>query len=380
MEIDFDKMQGLAPAVVQDAASGELLMVGFVNREALQTTMRTGFAGHSSAPAGERVSSAAISAAAIFTAASVRSGHVRLEMRQRRLELRVLLAADELGLDRRRVRGRLLGRRPAALGPALRLLVGADLAGILERAAELVFGQYQSAGDLLAKNLEQLSVLQYLLYAEGKGAVLVVLQGIDAGGKDGTIRHVMSGLNPQGVTVTPFKVPEGEEKRHDYLWRVHKAVPPYGDIGIFNRSHYEEVLVVRVHNLVPKSIWSKRYDEINAFERNLADNGVKILKFLLYISKDEQAKRFRERLDDKSKNWKFSPSDVKERQYWDDYIAAYDDMLRRCSTDYAPWYVVPANHKWFRNLAVSQVIVETLKGMDLKYPKPTADLSKIQFE
>ena len=236
------------------------------------------------------------------------------------------------------------------------------------------------AGDLLAKNLEQLSVLQYLLYAEGKGALLVVLQGIDAGGKDGTIRHVMSGLNPQGVTVTPFKVPEGEEKRHDYLWRVYKAVPPYGDIGIFNRSHYEEVLVVRVHNLVPKPVWSKRYDEINAFERILADNGVKILKFLLYISRDEQAKRFRERLDDKSKNWKFSPSDVKERQYWDDYIAAYDDMLRRCSTDYAPWYVVPANHKWFRNLAVSQVIVETLKGMDLRYPKPTADLSKIQFE
>jgi PPK2 family polyphosphate:nucleotide phosphotransferase len=246
---------------------------------------------------------------------------------------------------------------------------------------EATFGiQKQRAGELLTKSVERLAVLQHMLYAEGKRAVLVVLQGIDAGGKDGTIQHVMSGLNPQGVTVTPFKVPEGEEKRHDYLWRIHKAIPSYGDIGIFNRSHYEEVLVVRVHNLVPKSVWSKRYDEINAFERILSDNGVKILKFLLYISKDEQAKRFQERLDDKTKNWKFSPADVKERQYWNDYMEAYGDMLRKCSTHYAPWYVIPANHKWFRNLAVSQVIVEALEGMDLKYPKPAADLSKIKFE
>ena len=238
----------------------------------------------------------------------------------------------------------------------------------------------QSCTDQLAKNLERLAVLQYLLYAEAKRSLLVVLQGIDAGGKDGTISHVMTGLNPQGVAVTSFKVPEGEEKRHDYLWRVHKAVPSYGQIGIFNRSHYEEVLVVRVHNLQPKSEWSKHYDQINDFERMLTENGVRILKFLLYIGKEEQAERFRERLDDKTKNWKFSVSDVKERGYWEDYIKAYDDMLTKCSTKEAPWYVIPANHKWFRNLAVSQIMVEALEGMDLKYPKPAADLSKIQFE
>jgi PPK2 family polyphosphate:nucleotide phosphotransferase len=236
------------------------------------------------------------------------------------------------------------------------------------------------AAELLANNLKRLSVLQYMLYAEAKRSLLVVLQGIDAGGKDGTIRHVMSGLNPQGVTVTPFKVPEGEEKKHDYLWRVHKAIPMYGDIGIFNRSHYEEVLVVRVHNLVPKSKWSERYGQINEFERMLSDNGVTILKFLLYISKDEQAKRFRERLDDKEKNWKFSADDVKERGYWDQYIDAYDEMLEKCSSEYAPWYVIPANRKWFRNVAVSQIIVDALERMDLQFPKPTADLSQIQFE
>jgi len=236
------------------------------------------------------------------------------------------------------------------------------------------------ADDDLEKNLERLSMLQYLLYAEGRRSLLVVLQGIDAGGKDGTIRHVMSGLNPQGVSVTSFKVPEGEEKRHDYLWRVHQAVPEWGKIGIFNRSHYEDVLVVRVHNLAPKAVWSKRYRQINDFEGMLSDNHVRIVKFLLYISKQEQAKRFRERLEDKSKNWKFSASDLKEREYWDDYIAAYNDMLRQCSTEDAPWYVIPANHKWFRNLAVSQIVRETLEDMNLKFPKPAADLSGIKFE
>jgi PPK2 family polyphosphate:nucleotide phosphotransferase len=236
------------------------------------------------------------------------------------------------------------------------------------------------SADLLAENVERLSVLQYLLYAEAKRSLLVVLQGIDAAGKDGTIRRVMSGLNPQGVNVTPFKVPEGEEKRHDYLWRVHKAVPEYGHIGIFNRSHYEEVRVVRVHNLVPKNIWSQRYDQINDFERMLGANGVRIVKFLLYISKEEQAERFRERISDPAKNWKFSVDDIKEREYWNDYIAAYDDMLRKCSTQQAPWYVIPANKKWFRNLAVSQILLETLQGMDLQAPKPVADLKSIQFE
>ena len=237
-----------------------------------------------------------------------------------------------------------------------------------------------TAAPQFEKNCSRLSVLQYMLYAENRRALLVVLQGIDAGGKDGTIRHVMSGLNPQGVSVTPFKVPEGAERRHDYLWRIHNAVPEFGKLGIFNRSHYEDVLVVRVHNLVPKSVWSKRYDQINAFEQMLSESGVRIVKFLLYISKDEQAKRFRERLDDKTKNWKFSADDLKEREYWDQYIEAYDDMLRRCSTKHAPWYVIPANHKWFRNLAVSQIIVETLEDMDLKFPKPAADLSGIKFE
>ena len=237
-----------------------------------------------------------------------------------------------------------------------------------------------AAATHLEKNCERLSLLQYLLYAEARRALLVVLQGIDAGGKDGTIKHVMTGLNPQGVTVTSFKVPEGEEKRHDYLWRVHQAVPEWGKIGIFNRSHYEDVLVVRVHNLAPESAWSKRYRQINEFERMLSENQVRIIKFLLYISKEEQAKRFHERLDDKSKNWKFSAADVRERGYWNDYIAAYNDMLRRCSTKEAPWFVVPANHKWFRNLAVAQVMVEELEAMKLQYPKPSTDLSKIRFE
>ena len=238
----------------------------------------------------------------------------------------------------------------------------------------------EDAAGALVKHLERLSVLQYLLYAEGRRSVLVVLQGIDAAGKDGTIRRVMSGLNPQGVRVRPFKAPEGEEKRHDYLWRVHNAVPEQGQIGIFNRSHYEDVLVVRVHGLVPKSVWSKRYNQINDFERMLCENGVSIVKFLLYISKEEQAGRFHERLEDKRKAWKFSPDDLKEREYWDAYIEAFEDALTKCNTDYAPWYVIPANRKWFRNLAVAQILVETLEGMKLEYPKPVSDLSKIQFE
>ena len=230
------------------------------------------------------------------------------------------------------------------------------------------------------KNLARMSVLQYLLYAESQRSVLIVLQGIDAGGKDGTISHVMRGLNPQGVSVTSFKAPEGAEKRHDYLWRIHNAVPEKGKIGIFNRSHYEDVLIVRVHNLVPKSVWSKRYEQINNFEKMLSENGVHIVKLLLYISKDEQAQRFRERLDDPSKNWKFSADDLKERERWDEYIQAYDAMLQKCSTRDAPWYVIPANKKWFRNLAVSDIVLQELESLDLRQPKPTADLSKIHFE
>ena len=238
----------------------------------------------------------------------------------------------------------------------------------------------ETAAKHLARNLEQLAVLQHLLYAEGRRSLLVVLQGIDAGGKDGTIRQVMSGLNPQGVSVTSFKAPEGAEKRHDYLWRVHNAVPEWGKIGIFNRSHYEDVLIVRVHRLVPQSVWSKRYAQINDFEKMLRQSGVHIIKLLLYISKDEQARRFHERIEDRTKNWKFSMGDLKEREYWDKYIEAYEAALRRCSTEHAPWYVIPANKKWFRNLAVSEIVRQTLEGMGLKYPKPVADLSGIQFE
>ena len=227
----------------------------------------------------------------------------------------------------------------------------------------------RDAEDSLQKNTDRLAKLQYLMYAEARRSVLVVLQGIDAAGKDGTIRHVMTGLNPQGVAVTPFKVPEGAEKRHDYLWRVHKAVPEAGMIGIFNRSHYEDVLVVRVHDLVPKNVWKQRYGQINDFEHMLCENNVQIVKFLLYISKDEQAKRFKLRLEDKTKRWKFSPADEREREYWDRYIEAYDEVLRKCSTKEAPWYVIPSNHKWFRNLAVAEILVEIMEDMKLKFPK-----------
>jgi PPK2 family polyphosphate:nucleotide phosphotransferase len=232
----------------------------------------------------------------------------------------------------------------------------------------------------LEKAFERLCSLQYLLYAEHKHALLIVLQGLDAAGKDGTIRHVMSGINPQGCVVTPFKSPSKEELEHDYLWRIHKAVPPLGDIGIFNRSHYEDVLVVRVHNLVPKDAWSKRYDQINTFEQMLAENNVKVLKFFLHISKDEQKRRFQDRIDDKDRRWKISEADFAERKYWDDYTKAYEEALARCSTAAAPWYVIPSNKKWFRNLAVSHIITETLDGMKMKFPPATVDVSKIKLK
>jgi PPK2 family polyphosphate:nucleotide phosphotransferase len=232
----------------------------------------------------------------------------------------------------------------------------------------------------LAKQLERLDALQYLLYAERKHALLVVLQSLDAGGKDGTIRHVMSGVNPQGCRVTPFKVPTADEASHDFLWRIHQAVPPRGDFGIFNRSHYEDVLVVRVHNLVPKAVWSKRYEQINAFEKSLAENGVQIVKLFLHISKQEQKKRFQERLDDPDKRWKISPADFAERRFWSDYQAAYEDAITLCSTPWAPWYVVPSNKKWFRNLAVSRILVETLECLRMKFPPPSFDVSHIKIK
>jgi len=231
----------------------------------------------------------------------------------------------------------------------------------------------------LDKAIEKLDSLQYLLYAEHKRALLIVLQGLDAAGKDGTIRHVMSGVNPQGCRVASFKQPTAEELRHDFLWRVHKAVPPTGDIGIFNRSHYEDVLVARVHNLVPKDVWSQRYDEINDFERTLAENNVKIVKFFLHISKGEQKDRFQQRIDDKDRQWKISEADFAERKYWEDYTKAYEAALTNCSKAHAPWYVIPSNKKWFRNLAVSHIIVETLEELHMKFPAPTVDVSKIKL-
>jgi len=234
------------------------------------------------------------------------------------------------------------------------------------------------AHERLVKNVERMEDLQYRLYAESRRALLVVLQGIDAGGKDGTVRHVMSGLNPQGCKVTSFKVPSSEEAAHDFLWRIHKAMPARGEMGIFNRSHYEDVLVVRVHNLVPKSVWSARYDQINEFEKLMSENGVTILKFFLHISKKEQLARLDARIEDPARNWKISDADFKERKLWDDYVEAYEAMLSRCSTKAAPWYIIPANKKWFRNLAVSQIILETLEQMNPKFPKPTVDLSKIK--
>jgi PPK2 family polyphosphate:nucleotide phosphotransferase len=234
--------------------------------------------------------------------------------------------------------------------------------------------------DSLAKALKKLDGLQELLFAEKKRALLIVLQALDAGGKDGTIRHVMSGVNPQGCRVTSFKKPSVEELEHDFLWRVHSAVPRYGDIGIFNRSHYEDVLVARVHNLVPKEVWSRRYDQINQFEAMLDENRVGILKFFLHISKDEQKKRLLKRIHDPRKVWKISEADFLERKYWDDYGAAYEAALGRCNTREAPWYIIPSNKKWFRNLAVSHIIVERLEQMHLNFPARSIDVRKLKWQ
>jgi PPK2 family polyphosphate:nucleotide phosphotransferase len=242
-------------------------------------------------------------------------------------------------------------------------------------------GDYDNEESTIAdlnKYSQRLTELQALMYAENKNSLLIVLQAMDGGGKDGTIHHVMAAMNPQGCNVAAFKVPNAEELSHDYLWRIHKMTPAKGRITVFNRSHYEDVLVVRVHNLVPKQVWSKRYNEINAFERGLANSGTTIVKFFLHIDKEEQLRRFRDRLDQPDKQWKISDADYKEREYWDDYQQAYVDAISKCSFNYAPWYVIPANHKWFRDLAVSQILVETMEGCKMKYPEPSADLEVIK--
>ncbi len=227
------------------------------------------------------------------------------------------------------------------------------------------------------RHIEKLRELQEVLYADRRYALLVILQALDAGGKDGAISHIFSGVNPQGCQVTAFKEPTPEELDHDFLWRVHRAIPPRGFIGIFNRSHYEDTLVARVHQLVPKSVWSKRYDQINEFEKELDESGIRILKFYLHISKEEQFRRLQARLTDPKKNWKLSAADFQERAHWDEYIAAYEDALTQCSTPRAPWYVIPADHKWFRNYAIGAIVNETLQRMKLRYPPATIDVSQI---
>ncbi len=241
---------------------------------------------------------------------------------------------------------------------------------------------HQKAGALeeLARGVDRLTDLQERLWANGKQAVLVILQGIDTAGKDGTIRHVMGAFNPQGCDVVGFKVPTPEELAHDFLWRAHKAVPPKGSVAIFNRSHYEDVLVVRVHELVPASVWRQRYGQINEFEQLLSETGTTILKFFLLIDQDEQKERLQARLDDPTKRWKFSSADLEERKRWDAYMAAYEEMLERCSPKNAPWYVIPSNRKWFRNLAVADILADTLDDLHLPYPEAEEGLDAVVVE
>jgi PPK2 family polyphosphate:nucleotide phosphotransferase len=242
------------------------------------------------------------------------------------------------------------------------------------------FQDDDAAREELKERVKELGDLQGLLYAENRRALLIVLQGMDTSGKDGTIRHVMAGMSPLGVQVQAFKAPNDEELAHDFLWRVHRAVPRKGYIGIFNRSHYEDVLVVRVHKLVPREVWEDRFEQINKFEKMLVENGVVILKFFLHITKAEQKKRLEQRLLDPTRHWKFSMHDIEERRYWSEYRKAYEDVLARCSTKRAPWHIIPANCKWFRNLLVAQVVAGMMKELNLKYPEPSIDLSKVVIE
>ena len=236
------------------------------------------------------------------------------------------------------------------------------------------------AATLLEKLDDELNELQEMMAAAQHQALLMILQGMDTSGKDGTIRHVLSRVNPQGCIVHSFKEPTQEELAHDFLWRINKAAPARGVLGVFNRSQYEDVLVVRVHNLVPKDVWSRRYKEINNFEKLLASNSTIILKFFLYISKDEQERRLLAREQDKDKAWKIDASDWVERQYWDDYQEAYEDALTNCSTEEAPWYIVPANHKWYRNLAIAQTLVDTMRQYKSEWKAQLEERGKKQLE
>jgi PPK2 family polyphosphate:nucleotide phosphotransferase len=234
------------------------------------------------------------------------------------------------------------------------------------------------AKDETERYLKALARQQTLLYAEHKHSVLIVLQAMDAGGKDGTIKHVFSGVNPQGIRVARYNQPTPVESAHDFLWRVHPHAPANGEIAIFNRSHYEDVLITRVHKLINKATWTERYGHIRDFEALLAESGTTILKFFLHISKEEQLARFAQRLDDPERNWKISESDYSEREFWDDYFEAYEDAIRATSTDQAPWYIIPSNHKWFRNLAVSQIVADSMADLKLAFPAPAVNLAHIR--
>ena len=229
------------------------------------------------------------------------------------------------------------------------------------------------------KLCQRIGELQQFLYADSQHALLIVLQGMDTSGKDGAVKHVLDSVNPAGVETANFKAPSREELAHDYLWRIHKAVPRYGNFGVFNRSHYESVLVERVMKLVPTQMWRPRYDQINAFEKHLTANNIVILKFFLHISREEQAERLRARLADSTKNWKFDPDDLKMRAHWGKFMKAYEDAINFCSTHYAPWYVIPANRKWYRDYVIAKLVVKTLEEMKLSWPKAKADLSKIKI-
>lgn len=238
----------------------------------------------------------------------------------------------------------------------------------------------ESAAERIAQNTAKTRDLAYRLYAENRRAVLLVLQGMDTAGKDGTIRTVMTGVNPQSCQISPFKQPSHEELDHDFLWRVHKAVPRRGNIGIFNRSHYEDVLIVRVHNLVPEAEWKTRYDRINDFEQLISEGGVTIVKCFLHISKDEQRERLQARLDEPHKRWKFSKGDLSERKRWDDYQRAYEAALHKCNTKHAPWHIIPSDRKWYRNLLVSELLRETLEDLDPQFPAEEDGLDGIVVE
>ena len=264
-------------------------------------------------------------------------------------------------------------RRPESLRDRLRVKPGSRLK-LPSVAPDETFGyRKDTAQAKVEHDVKRLIDLQERIWAERRHRVLIVLQGMDASGKDGAIKHVMSGLHPLGCHVVGFGVPSAVELAHDYLWRVHQVVPGSGEMAIFNRSHYEDVLVVRVNSLVSNAIWSRRYDQINAFERTLADEGTTILKFFLHIDREEQLSRFQDRLDDPSKRWKFKMGDLEARKQWDDYTSAYEDALSRCSTDAAPWYVIPANRKWFRDLAIGEILADTLDDLKPIFPE-RADL------